>query len=192
MKLFITLFVIVYIAGSINFSIILFRLLGKEDPRKNFSKNPGATNVRRQAGLFWAIVVLVFDMCRAAGVAWASTLFIGPGFVPWIGLGLVIGNRFPCFHGFRGGKGVANYLGFSMVFIPLIASFSGAAWGIVYYLFRIPFISSFVMVFILAAGMAIHCDWDFTAVAGTLATALFICYSHKSNIIVMLSRRSSV
>ncbi|HHC24907.1 MAG TPA: glycerol-3-phosphate acyltransferase, partial [Desulfobacterales bacterium] len=30
---------------------------------------------------------------------------------PWIGLSLILGNRFPCFHGFQGGKGVANYLG---------------------------------------------------------------------------------
>ena len=50
-----------YFAGSINFAIILLRLLRMEDPRTQFSGNAGTTNVFRQAGKVWAAVVLMLD-----------------------------------------------------------------------------------------------------------------------------------
>ncbi|HOO41495.1 MAG TPA: glycerol-3-phosphate acyltransferase, partial [Syntrophales bacterium] len=53
-----------YLAGSVNFAIILFAVLGKGDPRSGFSGNAGATNVRRQAGLGWAALVLLLDLIR--------------------------------------------------------------------------------------------------------------------------------
>ena len=179
---FMAVFSLAYMAGSINVPIILFRLMGKQDPRSHFSKNPGAANVRRQAGLFWAAVVLALDVARAAGIAWAAGFFCQPGAVPWIGFGLITGNLFPCFHGFKGGKGVANYLGFSLFFIPWIGLASGAAWGVVYAIFRIPFVSSFVMTAILAAGMLVHFQWNLMAAAGTCATLILIYFSHRSNI----------
>ena len=58
-----------YLAGSINFAILLFRLIGKDDPRMHFSGNAGVTNVYRQAGWPLAALVLILDMGRAMGVA---------------------------------------------------------------------------------------------------------------------------
>jgi glycerol-3-phosphate acyltransferase PlsY len=58
-----------YLAGSINFAILLFRLLGKDDPRTRFSGNAGVTNVYRQAGWPLAAMVLVLDVGRAMVVA---------------------------------------------------------------------------------------------------------------------------
>ena len=49
MKL-VLIMILAYLAGSVNFSIILFRLLGRDDPRKSFSGNAGTTNVYRLAG----------------------------------------------------------------------------------------------------------------------------------------------
>jgi len=179
---FIAVFSLAYVVGSINFPIILFRLMGKQDPRSHFSKNPGATNVRRQAGLFWAGVVLALDMARAVCIAWAAIYFCGGDYIPWIGVGLIAGNLFPCFHGFKGGKGVANYLGFALFFIPWIAVASGAAWAVVYAVFRLPFVSSFSMVAILGAGMLAHFDWNLGASVGTGVTLVLIYQSHRSNI----------
>ena len=69
MKLFLLLFVGTYTFASINFSILLFKILGKNDPRQEFSGNPGVFNVYRILGLRWASVVLLLDICRAMGVA---------------------------------------------------------------------------------------------------------------------------
>jgi glycerol-3-phosphate acyltransferase PlsY len=170
-----------YIAGSVNFSILLFRILGKDDPRYQFSGAAGTTNVYRQAGLFWAGVVFLLDSGRALAVSWAAMYLLPAGYVPWIGLALVLGNRFPCFHQFRGGKGVASYLGFTALISPLSAAFSAIVWLGVYGILRIPYIASIFMTFVLMVGTIIACGYQTAATAGTVATALFIFFNHRQN-----------
>ena len=188
MKPFLLLFIGAYTAGSINFSILLFRILGKEDPRREFSGNAGVTNVYRQGGYLWATVVLLMDLARAMGVALISTGLLQIELVPWVGLGLILGNRFPCFHNFRGGKGVANYLGFTTVIAPLAAGIAAVCWVITYAFFRIPFVGSFVMVFILASGTLLACDFSLFAALGILATVALIYYGHKRNVVDLVGR----
>ena len=110
MKNIILSIILAYLTGSINFSILLFKFSGKIDPRKEFSGNPGVVNVYRQAGIFMAALVWLLDMGRAIGVALACSYLLPTAQVPIGGLALILGNRFPCFHQFCGGKGVANYL----------------------------------------------------------------------------------
>ncbi len=183
------LFIGAYAAGSINFSIILFRILGKEDPRKEFSGNAGVTNVYRQAGYLLAAVVLLMDLARAISIALISMRLLQMELVPWTGLGLILGNRFPCFHHFRGGKGVANYLGFTTAIAPLAAGISALAWLTTYAFFRIPFIGSFLMVFILAAGTLVACDFRLFAASATLFTVALIYYGHKSNLVELMHQK---
>jgi glycerol-3-phosphate acyltransferase PlsY len=175
-----------YIAGSVNFSILLFRMLGKDDPRYHFSGTAGTTNVYRQAGMLWALVVLLLDLGRAVAISWSALNLLPTNNVPWVGLALVFGNRFPCFHNFRGGKGVASYLGFTALISPLAAVFSALTWVGVYGIVRIPFIASFLMTFILMVGTIIVYRCQAEAMAGTIITALFIFYSHKQNITELL------
>jgi glycerol-3-phosphate acyltransferase PlsY len=177
-----------YIAGSVNFSILLFRMLGRDDPRDHFSGTAGTTNIYRQAGLSWAGVVLLLDLGRAFAVSGAALYFIPTNHVPWVGLALVLGNRFPCFHQFRGGKGVASYLGFTVLLSPLSAAASVLLWLGVYGIVRIPFIASLFMTAVLMAGTIIACGYQVAATAGTIITALFILYNHRQNAAEFFSR----
>ncbi len=174
--------IIAYLAGSINFSILLFKISGKKDPRNEFSGNPGVVNVYRQAGLFTAALVWLLDMGRAIGVALACINLLPAALVPIGGLALILGNRFPCFHQFRGGKGVANYLGFTTIIAPHAAGMSALAWLATFALFRIPFVGSFVMVFILGAGTLLACNFDPLSTAAVMATMVLIYYGHRRNI----------
>jgi acyl phosphate:glycerol-3-phosphate acyltransferase len=171
-----------YLLGSVNFAIVLFRLLGKEDPRESFSGNAGTTNVYRLAGPVWAAVVLLLDVARAIIIGLIAKHGLTPGQVPWAGLALVMGNRYPIFHGFQGGKGVANYLGFSVVITPAGAAVSAVAWVLVYVVKRIPFLASFAMILVLAFGTMAACGFKTGAMAGTLVTVLFIANNHRKNI----------
>jgi glycerol-3-phosphate acyltransferase PlsY len=174
---------IAYLAGSVNFAIIFFKLAGKADPRGEFSGNAGTTNVYRQAGMVWAVIIFLLDIGRALAVAALAVYWLPASYIPWVGFFLVLGNSYPCFHGFRGGKGVANYLGFSLIVAPWSA-FSGAVvWLAAYGIYRIPFIASFFMIFILAAGQAYYFSWAFGAVAGAAATFVLILLNHRKNII---------
>ena len=179
---FVLLLAAAYVAGSINFSILAFRFTGREDPRRHGSGNPGATNVYRQAGIGWAVAVLLLDMGRAVLIALVAEFLVPFWQVPWVGLGLILGNRFPCFHRFQGGKGVANYLGFTAVVAPVWAALGVLAWGAAHLVWRTPFLSSFAMVFVLAAGTAIAGGGGWRGGAGAVVTALFIVACHHRNI----------
>ena len=172
-----------YLAGSVNFAIIFFKLTGKADPRLIFSGNAGTTNVYRQAGILWAAFVFLLDVGRALAVAVIACYFLKTHLLPWAGFFLVLGNSFPCFHGFRGGKGVANYLGFTALIAPWAALLASAIWLVVYGIVRITFIASFFMIFTLACGQAFTLDWQFSAITSALATFLLILFNHRKNII---------
>ncbi len=121
--------VIGYVVGSINFSIIVARLGGKGDIRNYFSKNAGTTNTYRLLGWRWALVVLCLDLGRGG----LFLRLIGSRFEDvWVFLFvctcLLIGNIFPLFHGFKGGKGVATSLGLMFGMNPLAALIAGGAW----------------------------------------------------------------
>jgi glycerol-3-phosphate acyltransferase PlsY len=174
--------VFAYLAGSLNIAIIASRLEGRNDPRAVFSGNPGVVNVYRQAGLLRAALVLALDLAKAMAVSIAALCCLDPEQIPLTGLALVAGNRFPCFHQFRGGKGVAGYLGYSILISPLFAALSAAVWVTAYAVARIPFIASFCMIAVIAVGMVMSCGYDFPAIAGTFATVALIIYNHQDNI----------
>jgi len=182
---------IAYLAGSVNFAIIFFQLTGKGDPRLSFSGNAGTTNVYRQAGFLWAAVIFLLDISRAAAVAALAVYFLPASFISWAGFCLVAGNSYPCFHRFRGGKGVANYLGFSLFVVPWAAGLSAVIWLVVYGVVRIPFIASFVMIFVLSAGQAYFFNWALGAAAGSAATFSLILFNHRKNIVEIRENKNT-
>jgi len=173
-----------YLIGSINFAIVFFKITGRADPRLSFSGNAGTTNVYRQAGLPWAVLIFILDIGRALAVAALTMQFLYGVWLPWVGFFLVLGNSFPCFHGFRGGKGVANYLGFTLLVAPWAALVSAIIWVLIYYgVKRVPFIASFFMVAVLALGNAYPFQWAFTASLGAGATFALIVFNHRRNLL---------
>jgi glycerol-3-phosphate acyltransferase PlsY len=185
---FILLIAAAYVAGSVNFSLLVFRFTGRDDPRRHGSGNPGATNVYRQAGIGWAAAVMLLDVGRAVGVALVANSVLPFWQVTWVGFGLILGNRFPCFHGFRGGKGVANYLGFTLAIAPAWAVLGALAWGTAHLIWRTPFLSSFAMVVVLAAGTTVAGGGNWQG--GAVATAVFIVACHHRNIRERWGRQS--
>ena len=121
--------------------------------------------------------------------AWHAFTCSQPSLVPIGGLALILGNRFPCFHQFRGGKGVANYLGYTTIIAPLAAGISALAWLAAVALFRIPFVGSFVMVFILGAGTLLACNFDPLSTTAVLATVALIYYGHRRNVVEQIQKR---
>jgi glycerol-3-phosphate acyltransferase PlsY len=183
MEKIILIYFFAYLAGSVNFAIIFFKLTGRKDPRLSYSGNAGTTNVYRQAGIFWAAFIFLLDIGRAMAVAAVALHFLEKPLLLWAGFFLVLGNSFPCFYGFRGGKGVANYLGFTIIIAPWAALVSAVTWLIIYGIARTTFIASFFMIFILACGQALILHWQTSAITGALATFLLILFNHRKNII---------
>jgi acyl phosphate:glycerol-3-phosphate acyltransferase len=170
-----------YLAGSLNWAIVVLRLLGRGDPRMRSSGNAGTSNVYRIAGPAWAAVVLLLDVGRAAGVAALALFLLPAAHAPFVGFALLLGNHFPLFHGFRGGKGVAAWLGFTAAVHPAAAALSCAAWVLVYALSRISFVGSSAMLTVLAAGILARCGLGPASVAGTVLSLALIVAAHRRN-----------
>jgi len=100
-----------YLLGSIPFGVILTRFAGTGDVRTIGSGNIGATNVLRTGRKWLAAATLLGDAVKGALAVVAVSMIDGP-FLPLVaGFGAFIGHLFPVWLGFKGGKGVATYIG---------------------------------------------------------------------------------
>jgi acyl phosphate:glycerol-3-phosphate acyltransferase len=104
-------FVLGYLLGSIPFGLILTRLAGTQDLRSIGSGNIGATNVLRTGRRGLAAATLLLDMLKGTAAVVIAGYFDGPNAAMLAALGAFLGHLFPVWLKFRGGKGVAVYIG---------------------------------------------------------------------------------
>ena len=109
--LYILAFAIGYLLGSIPFGLILTRLAGTQDIRQIGSGNIGATNVLRTGRIGLAAATLIADMLKGTAAVLAASWWCGAECGLIAGLGAFLGHLFPVWLGFKGGKGVATFLG---------------------------------------------------------------------------------
>ena len=170
-----------YLFGSLNFAIIVLRICGFPDPRTAHSGNAGASNVARVAGQPIAGLVLLLDVARSVSVQLAAARFCPSQWIAWAGLALILGNRFPLYHGFRGGKGVAAYLGFVGAAQPWSALLACAAWLATYLPTKIPALASMAMLLVMVGTSLRASPLTVASVSGTMLTAALIVAGHYSN-----------
>ena len=114
-----------YLLGSIPFGLLLTRAAGLGDVRKIGSGNIGATNVLRTGNKGLAAATLLLDAFKGT----AAVLIAGHfGLGIWAGFAALIGHLFPIWLGFKGGKGVATYLGVLIGIAINLSVFGAIAW----------------------------------------------------------------
>lgn len=104
-------FALGYLLGSIPFGLLLTKIAGTEDIRGIGSGNIGATNVLRTGRKGLAAATLLCDILKGTAAVLAARHFISPETAIVAGLGAFIGHLFPVWLKFKGGKGVATYIG---------------------------------------------------------------------------------
>ena len=104
-------FVFGYLLGSIPFGLIFTRLAGTQDIRTIGSGNIGATNVLRTGRKALAAATLVGDMLKGTIAVLAAKQYGGQDLAVLAALGAFLGHLFPVWLNFKGGKGVATYIG---------------------------------------------------------------------------------
>ena len=100
-----------YLLGSIPFGLILTRLAGTEDLRSIGSGSIGATNVLRTGSKPLAVATLLGDALKGTLAVVIAGYFGGPNAAMLAGLGAFLGHLYPVWLKFRGGKGIATYIG---------------------------------------------------------------------------------
>ncbi|MCD1266197.1 glycerol-3-phosphate acyltransferase [Shinella sumterensis] len=132
-----------YLLGSIPFGLILTRMAGLGDVRKIGSGNIGATNVLRTGNKKLAAATLLLDALKgtaAAAIAsrWGIEAGIAAGFAAFLG------HLFPVWLGFKGGKGVATYVGVLLGLVPVMLAVFAAVWITCAYITRYSSLSALV------------------------------------------------
>jgi acyl phosphate:glycerol-3-phosphate acyltransferase len=110
-----------YLCGSIPFGVLLTRLAGAPDLRSVGSGNIGATNVLRTGRKWLAAATLAGDMLKGTAAVAITNAFFGRDAAMCAALGAFLGHLFPVWLGFKGGKGVATYIGLLLGFGSWIA-----------------------------------------------------------------------
>ena len=181
-----------YLIGSISSAVIICKLLGLPDPRTQGSKNPGATNVLRLGGKKIAAFVLFFD-----GLKGAVPVFIGVyyGFsltvLTLTALCAFLGHVFPVFFSFRGGKGVATYIGGLVAINFLVGLIFSVIWLLVAKVIKISSMSALIATalspfyFYLITG-----DMESTLIIALISLLIF--YSHRDNIKRLINKEEDV
>jgi len=130
-----------YFSGSIPFGIILTKLFTNQDLRKIGSGNIGATNVLRTGNKFLAITTLIFDVIKGS----VPIIIAREYFQELIELACIfafLGHVFPVWLKFKGGKGVATYLGIITVLSIQLSVLFIFTWVVVFLIFKYSSVSS--------------------------------------------------
>ncbi|GLK71769.1 glycerol-3-phosphate 1-O-acyltransferase PlsY [Ancylobacter dichloromethanicus] len=169
-----------YALGSIPFGLIITRLAGTQDIRSIGSGNIGATNVLRTGRKGLAAATLLGDALKGTFAVLLAGWLIAPEAALAAALGAFLGHLFPVWLGFKGGKGVATFLGVTLALAWPAALAFAVAWLAVAFVSRYSSLAALVasVVTVLAA---FFCGTPHTGALLALLAAL-LWFMHRANI----------
>jgi glycerol-3-phosphate acyltransferase PlsY len=171
---------VAYMIGSIPFGVVVARVMGLGDLRAIGSGNIGATNVMRTGNKAAGVLTFVLDAGKGAIAALVAWVVLGEDAAQAAALAAFLGHLYPVYLGFKGGKGVATFIGTALALAWPIALGVCAIWALVFKLSRISSLaalvaSAFSPVFALGFG------YPSMAALFLILTAM-IFYKHIENI----------
>ena len=180
-----------YICGSVPFGLILTKLFTNTDIRKVGSGNIGATNVLRTGNKYLALATLFFDVIKGYGAV-ALTQYYYPAYAEISSIIVFLGHIFPVWMNFKGGKGVATYLGVLFALNLSLAILFIFTWIVVTLIFKYSSVSSMfasltvLIVFVLKKNIieSINKNVEFSNDISLILFIFFILivFTHKKNI----------
>ena len=176
-----------YLCGSIPFGVILTRLAGTQDLRTIGSGSIGATNVLRTGRKGLAAGTVLGDALKGTVAVIVAGYFAGPDGAMAAGLGAFLGHLFPVWLKFRGGKGVATYIGILLGLLWPAALLFCAVWLVVAVATRYSSLAALVA----SVAAPIFLWWlGHLALAALFAViTLLVFYAHRENIRRLLAGR---
>jgi glycerol-3-phosphate acyltransferase PlsY len=176
---------VAYLVGAIPVGFLVARARGLDDIRRHGSGNIGATNVLRTMGWAAAAMTLLGDVAKGALAVWLGEL-VSPGAAAGAAVAAVVGNCWPVFLRFRGGKGVATALGALLTLAPLAVAPAALVWAAVAGTFRYVSLASVLAALCVPLG-AVMLAYPWPTVGACAAVAAIIVARHRDNIGRLLS-----
>jgi glycerol-3-phosphate acyltransferase PlsY len=169
-----------YLLGSIPFGLLFSYLSGAGDVRKIGSGNIGATNVLRTGKKWAAAATLVCDGGKGAATVLLARYFLPPQAEIFAAMATILGHMFPIWLGFKGGKGVATFLGVSIALYWPAGLLVGATWLGVALVWRISSLSALIAIMLSPAYFFAFGQRDYVPL--TVVLAALIVFMHRENI----------
>ena len=169
-----------YLLGSVPFGIVMARTFGLGDLRKIGSGNIGATNVLRTGNKLAALLTLLLDIGKGAFAVLLARHVLGQEAALVAGLAAFLGHCFPLWLWFRGGKGVATFLGTALALNWLVGLMACATWLVVAAIMRISSLAALVAAGLSPVFALVLGQWKLALVL--LAMAAIIYLRHHANI----------
>ncbi len=142
-----------YLLGSIPFGLILTRMAGLGDVRKIGSGNIGATNVRRPGNKKLAAATLLLDALKGTAAVLVANALWGYEASLVAGFFAFLGHLFPVWLGFKGGKGVATFIGVLLGAAPLMMLAFALIWIATAFITRYSSLSALVAMVIIPVAL---------------------------------------
>ena len=179
-------FIFSYISGSIPFGLILTKLFLNKDIRKIGSKNIGATNVFRTGNKLVAVLTLLLDIFKGV-VPIIITSYYFQNLIYLSGLLAFLGHIFPVWLKFKGGKGIATYLGILFVISFKLGLIFCLTWIIVVLITKYSSLSSIVsaLVIFLISVYQNNLELNFFL----FIVFVIILYTHRQNIVRLKNKK---
>ena len=169
-----------YLMGSLPFGLILTKIFLQKDIRQVGSGNIGTTNVLRTGNKFLAVATLILDLLKGY-LSVFITLSFNDSLVSYSALICFIGHIFPVWLKFKGGKGVATYLGVILALSLKFFLIFGISWLTLSLLFRFASLSSMVSSLIIFLYAYFLEDNNYSLIL--FIFFIIILYTHRANII---------
>ena len=173
-------FLFSYISGSIPFGLILSKLFLDKDIRKIGSKNIGATNVLRTGNKYIAGLTLVLDIFKGAAPILITSYYF-PSLIYLSGLMALLGHIFPVWLKFKGGKGIATYLGIIFALSLKLGLFFCVSWILIALITKYSSLSSIISTLIIFLISFLENSFELNSYL--FITFVIILYTHKHNIV---------
>jgi glycerol-3-phosphate acyltransferase PlsY len=178
-------FALAYLVGSIPFGVLIARALGLGDLRKIGSGNIGATNVLRTGNKRAAAATLLLDAAKGTVAVLAARHLAGETAAMVAGLAAFLGHLYPVWLGFRGGKGVATFLGVMLALAWPVGLLACATWAAVAAAFRYSSLAALAAA--ASAPLWLLMLGPRQAVWLALALAALVFLRHRANIARLLA-----
>ncbi len=169
-----------YLFGSIPFGIVIARLFGLGDLRQIGSGNIGATNVLRTGNKLAALLTVLLDAGKGGLAVLVVDHFWGMPAGGAAGFFAVVGHIFPLYLGFKGGKGVATYLGTLLAITWPAGLAACATWLVAAILFRYSSLAAIIMVILAPIWTGLLAAWHGAALMAILSA--LVLWRHRANI----------
>jgi glycerol-3-phosphate acyltransferase PlsY len=177
-------FIFGYLLGSIPFGLILTRIAGGPDVRTIGSGNIGATNVLRTGRKGLAVATLLGDALKGTVAVLAAGLYAGHDAALAAGLGAFLGHLFPVWLKFKGGKGVATYIGLLIGLAWPAALIFCAIWLVVAFATRYSSLAALIASAVNPLALWLL-GWP-AAAAMFLALTVLLWIMHRANVTRLL------